>query len=51
MPQLGDVPSQEGGGMGLRLVSQIARRWDTECRKGRTVWAELALGDSAGAPL
>jgi hypothetical protein len=37
----------QGGGLGLRLVSQIARRWDTECRNGRTVWAELALGDAA----
>jgi anti-sigma regulatory factor (Ser/Thr protein kinase) len=47
MPQLGNLPSQEGGGLGLRLVSQIACRWDTECRDGRTVWAELALGDAA----
>jgi anti-sigma regulatory factor (Ser/Thr protein kinase) len=46
MPQLGDLPSQAGGGLGLRLVSQIAHRWDTECRDGRTVWAELALGDA-----
>lgn len=47
VPQLGNPPSQEGGGLGLRLVSQIARRWDTECRNGRTVWAELALVDPA----
>jgi anti-sigma regulatory factor (Ser/Thr protein kinase) len=46
MPHLG-TPGQEGGGLGLRLVSQIARRWETESRNGRTVWAELALGDAA----
>jgi anti-sigma regulatory factor (Ser/Thr protein kinase) len=47
LPQLGDLSSQGTGGLGLRLVSQIARRWDTECGNGRTVWAELALGDAA----
>lgn len=47
MPQLGESPRQEVGGLGLRLVSRIARSWDTEWRNGRTVWAELALG---GAP-
>lgn len=47
VPQLGNPPGQEGGGLGLRLVSQIARHWDTECRNGRTVWAELALVDPA----
>jgi serine/threonine-protein kinase RsbW len=47
MPQLGNLPGLEGGGLGLRLVSQVARRWDTECRNGRTVWAELALGEAA----
>jgi signal transduction histidine kinase len=46
VPQLGNRPSQDAGGLGLRLVSQIAH-WDTECRNGRTVWAELALGDAA----
>jgi serine/threonine-protein kinase RsbW len=46
VPQVDDLPSQKGGGLGLRLVSQIARKWDTECGDGRTVWAELALGDA-----
>lgn len=47
IPRLGILPGQGVGGLGLRLVSQVARRWDTECRDGRTVWAELALGDAA----
>ena len=47
VPHLGNLPSQGAGGLGLRLVSQIARRWDTECGNGRTVWAELAVGDAA----
>lgn len=34
----GDRPS---GGLGLRLVQQLALRWGTERRDGRYVWAEL----------
>jgi hypothetical protein len=30
------------GGRGLLLVSQLAARWETDCREGgKTVWAEL----------
>jgi anti-sigma regulatory factor (Ser/Thr protein kinase) len=47
MPRLRTSRPQEAGGMGLRLVSRIARRWDTECRDGRIVWADLALSDLA----
>jgi signal transduction histidine kinase len=47
VPHLGNLSSRGAGGLGLRLVSQIARRWDTECGDGRTVWAELDLGDAA----
>jgi anti-sigma regulatory factor (Ser/Thr protein kinase) len=43
MPQLRNHRGQDVGGLGLRLVSRIARRWDTECRNGRVVWADLAL--------
>lgn len=45
---LPQVRNQEVGGMGLRLVSRIARRWDTECRNGRIVWADLLFGDPVG---
>jgi serine/threonine-protein kinase RsbW len=48
MPRLRNLRSHDGG-MGLRLVSQIARRWDTECRDGRIVWADLACGQPAPA--
>jgi anti-sigma regulatory factor (Ser/Thr protein kinase) len=47
MPQLRNLRGQDVGGLGLRLVSRIARRWDTECRNGRIVWADLAFGDPA----
>lgn len=33
----------EAGGVGLRVVDALARRWGTERREGRRVWAELAL--------
>ena len=32
------------GGMGLRLVEQLARRWRAERSDGHQVWAELARG-------
>ncbi len=32
-----------GGGLGLRVVQRIAQRWGVERRRGRIVWAELAL--------
>ena len=31
------------GGLGLRLIHSLARRWGTEHASGRRVWAELAL--------
>lgn len=40
----GDRPS---GGLGLRLVQQIAFRWGTEHRDGRYVWAELRTRSSS----
>jgi anti-sigma regulatory factor (Ser/Thr protein kinase) len=30
------------GGMGLRVVEQLARRWSSERADGHRVWAELA---------
>jgi anti-sigma regulatory factor (Ser/Thr protein kinase) len=48
MPRLRNLRSQEVGGLGLRLVNRIARRWDTECHDGRIVWADLAFGDAGG---
>ena len=33
----------EPGGMGLRVVETIARRWGSERGGGLSVWAELAL--------
>ena len=35
--------SPEPGGMGLRIVEELARRWGAERPDGRRVWAELAL--------
>lgn len=32
-----------GGGLGLRLVEQLARRWGWERPDGRLVWAELSI--------
>jgi anti-sigma regulatory factor (Ser/Thr protein kinase) len=40
------IPAKEhphGGGLGLRLVALIARRWGVERPPGRLVWAELAV--------
>jgi anti-sigma regulatory factor (Ser/Thr protein kinase) len=31
------------GGLGLRIVERIARRWGVDRGRGRMVWAELAL--------
>ena len=36
------------GGLGLRVVEQIAHRWGTERDNGYRVWAEVALSDSIG---
>jgi anti-sigma regulatory factor (Ser/Thr protein kinase) len=44
MPPLRDL-RREVGGPGLRLVPRIALRSGIECRDGRNVWAELALGN------
>ncbi len=38
----GEMPAT-GGGLGLRLVEQLARRWGWERPDGRLVWAELAV--------
>ncbi len=32
-----------GGGLGLRLVEQLARRWGWDRPDGRLVWAELGV--------
>ncbi len=36
------------GGLGLRVVEQIAHRWGTERDNGYRVWADVALSDSIG---
>jgi anti-sigma regulatory factor (Ser/Thr protein kinase) len=42
----GDVemrqPGPRGGGYGLFLVEQLAKRWGVDRREGTTVWCELA---------
>jgi anti-sigma regulatory factor (Ser/Thr protein kinase) len=38
----GSAPSA-GGGLGLRLVEQLARRWGWDRPDGRLVWAELGV--------
>jgi serine/threonine-protein kinase RsbW len=44
----GDValrePGARGGGYGLYLVEQLARRWGVDRRHGTVVWCELAPG-------
>jgi anti-sigma regulatory factor (Ser/Thr protein kinase) len=40
----------EYGGLGLRLVAQLSRRWGTERRRGQRVWAELAVPDQEPTP-
>ncbi len=35
-------PGPRGGGYGLFLVEQLARRWGVDRREGTTVWCELA---------
>lgn len=45
----GSVPARRpadtvhGGGLGLRIVEALARRWGAERRNGLRVWAEIAL--------
>lgn len=34
---------RQRGGLGLRIVERIARRWGVYAGHGRVVWAELAL--------
>jgi anti-sigma regulatory factor (Ser/Thr protein kinase) len=41
IPRARDRPGDIGG-LGLRLVEQLARRWGSERADGRVVWAELA---------
>ncbi len=44
----GDVaprqPGSRGGGYGLFLVEQLARRWGVDRRDGTVVWCELSPG-------
>ena len=35
--------SPEPGGMGLRIIQELARRWGAERPDGHRLWAELAL--------
>ncbi len=35
--------SSEPGGMGLRIIEELARRWGAERPDGHRVWAELPL--------
>ena len=35
-------PGARGGGYGLYLVEQLAKRWGVDRRHGTTVWCELA---------
>jgi anti-sigma regulatory factor (Ser/Thr protein kinase) len=42
-PALRPDGDSASGGMGLRIVQHIARRWGTEVNGGRRVWAELAV--------
>ena len=35
-------PGPKGGGYGLFLVEQLAKRWGVDRRNGTTVWCELA---------
>ena len=35
-------PGPRGGGYGLFLVDQLAKRWGVDRRNGTTVWCELA---------
>ena len=52
----GQIPTPRGpeyrgpGGMGLRVVDALARRWGSEHRNGTTVWAELSLDVAAHEP-
>jgi anti-sigma regulatory factor (Ser/Thr protein kinase) len=42
-PTVLDHPITPSGGLGLRLVERLARRWGSDRPDGRLVWAELAL--------
>jgi anti-sigma regulatory factor (Ser/Thr protein kinase) len=42
-PRVRDGASTDAGGLGLRLVGQLARRWGSDRPDGRLVWAELGL--------
>ena len=37
-------PGPRGGGYGLYLVEQLAKRWGVDRRDGTVVWCELARG-------
>lgn len=43
VPHMREGTGPAGGGLGLRLVEQLARRWGWERPNGRLVWAELSL--------
>jgi len=42
-PRRRDPPLGSAGGLGLRVVDKLARRWGSEQRGTTRVWAELAL--------
>jgi serine/threonine-protein kinase RsbW len=42
-PELKPKADRAEGGLGLRIVQQLARRWGAECPDGHRVWAELAM--------
>lgn len=42
---------RSSGGLGLRLVERLARRWGVERAEGYRVWAEVAVtGPTSGKP-
>jgi len=43
VPHVREDGASAGGGLGLRVVDQLARRWGSERPDGRLVWAELAV--------
>ena len=46
------LPPSRGGGLGLRLVNEVANAWGTEARHGggKTVWFEMHAGDRNEQP-
>jgi anti-sigma regulatory factor (Ser/Thr protein kinase) len=51
-PELRPMDSSELRGRGLQFVDALARAWSWRPDgNGKTVWAEMAVGDQHGAPL